>query len=48
MGGLFRRCETKLKQFTLEIGIGLCLKLDKDQTKKRSLLRLGARFRDLI
>ena len=32
-GGLFRRCETKLKQLTLGIGPVLCPKLGEDQKK---------------
>ena len=33
-GGLFRKCETTQKWFSLEIGTVLCPKLGEDQTKK--------------
>ena len=44
MGGeVYRRCKTKLKQFSRGIGTVLCPKLgeDQDKNKKRSSLRFG-------
>ena len=36
-GALFRRCETKVKQFTLGIGAVSCLKLGEDRERKKKL-----------
>ena len=45
-GGLFRRCETKPKQFTFGIGTILCPKLGEDQKKVFALV--GIEFCDRI
>ena len=46
-GGMFRRCETKLKQFTLGIGTIFCPNLGEDQ-KKTVFARVGIEFCDRI
>ena len=46
-GELFRRCKTKLKQFTLRIGPSLRPKLGEDQ-KKKVFARVAIEFCDQI
>ena len=46
-GGLFWRCETKLKRFSLEIGTVLCPRLGEDQ-KKKVFTQAEIDFCDLI
>ena len=46
--GLFRRYETKLKQFTLGIGTILCPKLVEDQKKKKVSAPVGIEFCDRV